>query len=93
MTHRAPAANAEYDDLPLSEPEGTIRDVLLTEPGSKVEGPTDEILRVMFWTTLDLLLSRGLSEDQADPICLQLMARVHDGLSQHGYVVRDYAAQ
>ena len=27
----------------------------------------------------------------ADPIALILMARLHDGLDAHGYVIRDYA--
>ena len=93
MTHRAPAANADYDDLPVSEPEGTIRDVLLTEPGSRVEGPTDEVLRVVFWTVHRLLTESGMPEGDADPIALILMARLHDGLAEHGMVVRDYAGE
>jgi hypothetical protein len=75
----------------MSEPEGTIRDVLLTEPGSKVEGPTEDILRTVFWAVESLLCERGMTEQQADSISLQLMARIHDHLADQGFVVRDYA--
>jgi len=91
VAHRAPAANAAYDDLPMSEPESTIRDVLLTEPGSRVEGPTEDVLRVVFWTVHHLLAESGMTAVEADPIALILMARLHDGLADHGMIVRDYA--
>jgi hypothetical protein len=90
---RTPATVATYDDLPVSEPEATIRDVLLTEPGSRVEGPTEDVLRVVFWTTLGLLGDKGIPESTADAIGLQLLARIHDQLAQHGLVIRDYAGQ
>ena len=85
MTHRAPA------DLPVSEAEGTIRDVLLTEPGSNVEGPTEDVLRVVFWTVHELLTDSGMTPAEADPIALILMARLHDGFAKHDMIVRDYA--
>jgi uncharacterized protein YabE (DUF348 family) len=72
----------------MSEPEGTIRDVLLTEPGSNVEGPTEDVLRVVFWTVHELLEESGMTAADADPIALILMARLHDGLDSHGYVIR-----
>ena len=93
MTDRGPAAGRTYDDLPLSEPEGTIRDVLLTEPGSRVEGPTEDVLRVVFWTTLGTLVDQGIGEAVADRVTLLLLARLHDGLAGHGFVVRDYAGE
>jgi hypothetical protein len=88
---RTPATGSSYDDLPLSEPEGTIRDVLLTEPGSRVEGPTEEVLRVLFWTVTGTLEEAGVSTSDADSVGLLLLPRIHDALAGRGYVVRDYA--
>ena len=78
-------------DLPVSDPEGTIRDAPLTEPGSNVKGPTEDVRRVVFWTVHELLGTPGRLCPAADPIALILMARLHDGLDAHGYVIRDYA--
>ena len=73
------------------EPTHTLMDMLLTEPGSRVEGPTADVLRVIFETTW-YLLRETTTDDQADQTAMMLVGRLHETLKVHGYVVRDFPA-
>lgn len=67
----------------------TLSAMLLTEPGSTVEGPTEDVLRVLFEQTW-YLLRESMTDDQADRAALTLLGRLHDALTQAGFVVRQY---
>lgn len=71
------------------EPGRTLRGMLLTEPGSRVEGDTEAVLHVLFETSW-YLLREHMAEDQADRLALTLLGRYHESLTQCGYVVRQY---
>jgi hypothetical protein len=74
------------------EPGRTLQEMLLTEPGSRVEGPTEDVLRVMFGA-LVLLYGETMTEDAADQLALRSLPRVHTALADAGLVVRDYARE
>jgi hypothetical protein len=63
--------------------------MLLSEPDSAIEGPTEDVLRVIFETTWRLL-RETMGDDQADAIALRHLVRVHTALADAGLVVRDY---
>jgi hypothetical protein len=65
--------------------------MLLTEPGSRVEGETPDVLRVLFHTLVAALADRGWTEEDADRFALGLLPRMHDALATAALVVRDYA--
>jgi len=71
----------------LSSDEVTLVTMMLTEPGSRVDGPTEDVLRSIFATTLELL-EETLPADEADTLALRHLARVHADLADRGYVVR-----
>jgi len=71
------------------EPTATLMDMLLTEPGSRIEGPTQDVLRVIFESTW-YLLRESATDDQADDAAMRLVARLHEALRNHGYIVRDF---
>jgi len=64
-------------------------DMLLTEPGSRIEGPTQDVLRVIFESAW-YLMRESSTDDQADQAAMQLVGRLHEALKVHGYVVRDW---
>ena len=72
------------------EPTSTLMDMLLTEPGSRIEGPTSDVLRVIFESTW-YMLRESSTDDQADEAAMRLVARLHESLRLHGYVIRDFA--
>jgi hypothetical protein len=74
------------------EPGRTIREMLLAEPNSRIEGPTEDVMRVVFETTWNLLREQ-LGDDVADRVALAHMVRAHGALADAGYVVRDYASE
>jgi hypothetical protein len=67
-------------------------DMLLTEPGSRVEGATEDVLRVVF-VALTTLYAESMTEDQADHLALRSLPRVHTALADAGLVVRDYGRE
>ena len=69
----------------------TLENMLLAEPGSRVEGPTEDTLRAIFEATVQLLEDH-MPHDRADAIALQHLVRVHEALTYAGYIVRDYPA-
>jgi hypothetical protein len=66
--------------------------MLLTEPGSRIEGPTEEVLRVAF-SALVALYSESMSADAADALALRSLPRLHTALADAALVVRDYAQE
>jgi hypothetical protein len=66
--------------------------MLLTEPGSRVDGPTEDVLRALFYSVwkgaADLT---DMDIQSADTFALRLLPRLHETLMEHGYVVRDLA--
>lgn len=72
------------------EPGRTIQEMLLTEPGSRIEAETEELLRVVFVTTA-LLLLEDHTEDEADRLALRHLGRLHQALTEHDMIVRQYA--
>jgi hypothetical protein len=74
-----------------AEPGRTVRELLLTEPGSRVEGPTERVLAVLFETAWRLLLDE-LGPNHADAVALRYLARVHEDLAHAGYITRDTGA-
>ena len=74
------------------EPGRTLQDMLLSEPGSRIEGATEDVLRVVFVAVLGLL-EETMHGDQADAIALRSLPRVHTALADAGLVVRDYARE
>jgi len=68
----------------------TLADMLLTEPGSRIEGPSEEVLRAIFEATYETLRLH-MGPDDADAIALRHLPRVHAHLADMGFVVRDYA--
>lgn len=71
----------------MSSDEVTLVTMMLTEPGSRVDGPTENVLRSIFTTTVQLL-EESMSADEADTLALRHLARVHADLADRGYVVR-----
>jgi hypothetical protein len=71
------------------EPGRTLQDMLLSEPGSRIEGPTEDILRLVYAVVLEL----GGDTPEADAQALRLLPHLHARLATHGYVVRDYAVE
>ncbi len=69
--------------------EDAMREMLLTEPGSRIEGPTEEVLRVLYASTVQAGTARGLTEQEADVLALLLVGRAHAALADAGYVVRE----
>ena len=67
--------------------------MLLTEPGSRVEGSTEDILRVVFYVIHEASVADGSGELEADRFALMLLPRIHQALADRGYVVRDYASE
>lgn len=67
--------------------------MLLTEPGSRIEGPTEDVLRSLFWSLTGILLEHGLTENETDALALRFTARAHQSLADGGYVVRHYAGE
>jgi hypothetical protein len=67
--------------------ERTLRDVLLCEPGSSIEGPTEDVLRVVFEATWRVLREQ-LGDDTADQVALRHLRVAHQLLTQEGFVVR-----
>jgi hypothetical protein len=65
-------------------------DMLLTEPGSRIDGPTEDVLRVIFESTW-YLLRESTTDDLADDAAMRLVGRLHESLRIHGYIVRDFA--
>jgi hypothetical protein len=65
-------------------------DMLLTEPGSRIDGPTEDVLRVIFESTW-YLLRESTTDDRADDAAMRLVGRLHEALRIHGYIVRDFA--
>jgi len=63
--------------------------MLLTEPGSRIEGGTEDVLRAIFEATW-YVLREQMTDDEADQLALRHLVRVHNQLTNHGYVVRDY---
>ncbi len=74
------------------EPGRTLADMLLTEPGSRVEGATEDVLRVLF-VALTELYAESMTEDQADRLGLRSLPRIHTALADAGLVIRDYARE
>jgi hypothetical protein len=75
------------------EPDATLSDMLLTEPGSRIEGDTADVLRVLFHEVHTAAVEHGLGELGADALALRLLPRMHQALADRGYVVRDYARE
>jgi hypothetical protein len=67
-------------------------DMLLTEPGSRVEGATEDVLSVVFVALVELY-AETMTEDAADQLGLRSLPRVHTALADAGLVVRDYARE
>jgi hypothetical protein len=72
-----------------NEPGRTISEMLLSEPGSRVEGPTEDVMRCLFEASW-YLLRESMTDDQADRLALALLGRMHESLSGSGFVVRQY---
>lgn len=73
-----------------AEPGRTVRELLLTSPGSRVEGPTERVLAVLFesaWRTL----RDELGDDAADRLALRYLGRVYEDLARSGHITRDMA--
>lgn len=66
----------------------TLKDMMLTEPGSRVEGATEDVLFVLFEASYLLLRDFGTPTDTADKLAHQLIQRSHAALADRGYVVR-----
>jgi len=73
------------------EPEATLSEMLLTEPGSRIEGPAVDVLRVLYHVVHEAAVEHGMGELEADGLTLRLLPRIHQALADRGYVVRDYA--
>lgn len=71
----------------MSDPARMMGGMLLVESGSKVEGDTEDVLRVIFQATWDTLREL-MPEDDADGLALRHVVRVHAYLAQHGMVTR-----
>lgn len=65
--------------------------MLLAEPGSRIEGPTQDVLTVLFEELLRLLLEDTNDANRSETLALRYLARAHAGLADTGHVVRDYA--
>lgn len=79
----------------MSEPDATLLDMLLTEPGSRVEGPTEEVLRCLYWAIVSHAIDHdGMDPDAAEHRAISLLPWVHHSLANGagtdaaGFVVR-----
>lgn len=78
-------------DQAWQEPGSTLGEMLLTEPGSRVEGPTEDLMRVLFYVTWQAGIDYGLSMTEADQLALKVLPRIHQALGDAGLIVRDLA--
>jgi hypothetical protein len=62
--------------------------MMLVEPGSRIEGATEPVLSVVFVAAWHLF-RETMTDDKADALALRLLGRIHEGLADEGYVVRD----
>jgi hypothetical protein len=63
--------------------------MLLTEPGTQIEGPEPEILQVMFSTlVLSLHADTAMTQLDAERIAMKIMVRTQARLAAAGYITR-----
>lgn len=70
------------------EPGHTIQEMLLAEPGSRVEAQTEDLMRIVFATATRLFLEDH-GELEADHLALRYMGRLHQALVDYQMIVRD----
>jgi hypothetical protein len=63
--------------------------MLLTEPGTAIEGPEQEILTLLFSAlVLSLISELNLSQLEAERLGMRIMVRSQARLAAAGYIVR-----
>ena len=70
-----------------------LSNMLLAEPGSRVEGNTQDVLTVVYGELLLLLVEAGMVEERADALAQRHITRLHAAWANNGMVVRDYAGE
>lgn len=73
----------------MLSPEERLREMLLSEPGSRIEGPTTEVLAIIFEAAWWILRSE-MGDHPADQLAMRHLTMAHELLTQRGYVVRQY---